>query len=80
MNNKELKIKLWALTGLLTTLISNGHDTGITLEEQILLLNKSLNTYKDSDSIEDLFEARNLIQELYKEVMGENTNENTKLN
>jgi hypothetical protein len=71
MNKEELKVKLWAMTGIMMTLQANGHGAGLNMEQSIKMLEKSLATYEGTDQIEQIVDARRILDELYKEVMGE---------
>jgi hypothetical protein len=71
MEKEELKLKLWAMTGIMMTLQANGLEAGLDLEQSLKMLEKALETYDGTDRIEQLVDARRILDELYKEIIGE---------
>lgn len=70
MSTEELKLKLWAMTGIMMTLQTNNYDLGLSQEDIFTMLQITLETYKGTDRVEQLVEARLMLDELHKEITG----------
>lgn len=71
----DLKLKLWALSGLIMNFEMNGFHDCLTFDEKVEFIEKSSAISDETNDFERFIEMQALLNILFKETMGDDTDD-----